>query len=453
VFDDAFALVQRQRLSLERRERHELLFAIPRLVAALDNQPHLRVHLDDLRAEAEQVGAEYIVQVEPLKRKIMRAWEHLPIPRGDAAGQQQRRQQYEQYGAEPPHARVALSRSDSRHLGPVSEMGELLEKAVASARQAEPTSAALRPIVTESTKVSERLYQAAGVLNAQAKTPAVALARLTAAAELMPLTQGGPGSYSTDDGEDCQDATAQLRIHPAAAGEALKELAFSAAPSSDARSVTLQILADDLMADACDVLDELEARLGSVRSRKALVDRFAARSERYDRQRLRTIAHLATGHAEAALRDEFARYLFDAGLEPLTEVSHATTRSDILDLTGPTLLVEAKQYRSGAQRMLTKLVQEAYLQVLDTVTELPTTTGTHEAFVVIFRLAGGRLVLPAEPVVAGSVAFYFRLVDLAEPTTTGSSATDRAVPLSVEDIAQLFRTAREQGEEPPARDS
>lgn len=191
-------------------------------------------------------------------------------------------------------------------------------------------------------------------------------------------------------------------------------------------------LADDL----AELHNDLSLALGTTRSRVALIDRFVARCERYDRENLRQLPDDASGKPEAVLRDQLARYLFDAGLDPLTEASLSTTRADILDLSASPVLVEAKQYTTGGKETLAKLIKEAYLQTIDTAAEVRPRT-IPEAFVVVFRRSGGRLILPHEPILLGMTDYFFRLIDLAPSAETGSGAKQTVVELAVGDIRDL----------------
>ena len=87
---------------------------------------------------------------------------------------------------------------------------------------------------------------------------------------------------------------------------------------------------------------------------------------------------------------EFARYLFDQGLSPLTKPLTGGLEPDLLDPEAG-FYVEAKQYKRSARQELVKSVG----QVLDTVGRLQGGPyAVEEAFVVVFRRGGPRYLLP-----------------------------------------------------------
>lgn len=57
-----------------------------------------------------------------------------------------------------------------------------------------------------------------------------------------------------------------------------------------------------------------------------------------------------------------------------------------------------------------------------------------EAFIVVFRRSGSQLQLPAAPIRAGGLDYYFRTIDLADPGVTGSRAKVAPVELTADDI-------------------
>jgi hypothetical protein len=80
--------------------------------------------------------------------------------------------------------------------------------------------------------------------------------------------------------------------------------------------------------------------------------------------------------------------LFDAGLNPLTEVPFAGARTDIVDpsLSPPGFLIEAKQYGDGVAPATA--VRAALGQALDTAQRLHGTYEVDEVFIVVSRREG-----------------------------------------------------------------
>ena len=164
---------------------------------------------------------------------------------------------------------------------------------------------------------------------------------------------------------------------------------------------------------------ELHRRIGTTRSRRALISRFKQRAQWHDAARLREVADSATGRGgpEDRLTEEFARFLFDQGLNPLTKPQIGGLEPDLLDPSVlPAFYVEAKQYRRSARDQIRK----AYAQVLDAVGRLQSDTyPITEAFCVVFRLGGPRYALP-EYVEAERYRVYFTLVDIAPTEESGA---------------------------------
>lgn len=181
--------------------------------------------------------------------------------------------------------------------------------------------------------------------------------------------------------------------------------------------------------------------MGTTRSRLALVERFKARCEWHDRARLETVAENGAGKAEDRLTAEFARYLFDQGLSPLTKPLTGGLEPDLLD-PHASFYVEAKQYKRSARSELIRSVG----QVLDTVGRLQGSAyAVTEAFVVVFRRGGPRYVLP--PLLeAENYRVHLVLIDIAPPAESGARQQQKPAVLKAE---EFFAAA----EETEARDS
>lgn len=150
---------------------------------------------------------------------------------------------------------------------------------------------------------------------------------------------------------------------------------------------------EEIAAGARLLHEELRLRIGLVRSRSALVHRYAARCEAFDAERLRDACEKEPGRAERLLTLDLARYLFDAGLPPLIDANVGGLRPDVLHILPSSMFyVEAKQYANDHPRsQLTK----AYAQVWSTWARLRKTYAASEAFVVVFRRSGPWVDLPS----------------------------------------------------------
>jgi hypothetical protein len=181
---------------------------------------------------------------------------------------------------------------------------------------------------------------------------------------------------------------------------------------------------------------ELAARIGSVRSKLALFARFKQRAEWHDRDRLRELASGQPKKAELNLTRELALFLFDRGLNPLTEVNIGNRRLDVFDLHSK-VYVEAKQYKSS--KSTKEKLKQAVAQAFDAMAVLAgTPSEVHEAFLPIFRWTTEqakpppRYDLPRE-LRLGRYRVYPLLIDIAPSSATGSRA-GRRIELTEEDL-------------------
>lgn len=173
--------------------------------------------------------------------------------------------------------------------------------------------------------------------------------------------------------------------------------------------------------------DEVAYRLQSGRARQVVLRRYAARSMWYRRHELlRGIKseEERTGgirQAERWLASDAAAYLFDQGFTVLTEVRLDPVRLDILvPDSGETLLIEAKIFRSPAQGKRAAI--EGLAQLLDYHARLRAGIGETFDYLLIFRIDGGSLALPEEPVLIHGRKLEIVFVDLAGPEVSGSNA-------------------------------
>jgi hypothetical protein len=168
----------------------------------------------------------------------------------------------------------------------------------------------------------------------------------------------------------------------------------------------------DLRSSTQRLHEDLRRRVGATRSRLALVQRFKLRCEWHDRDRMAAVADNADlgGGPEDRLTAEFARYLFDQGLSPLSKPMTGGLQPDLLD-PAARFYVEAKQYNDSARSDLVKAVA----QVMDTVGRLRGSQyAVDEAFCVGLPAQGpvlrpaGHLAYPELPPSPGTCRLGFR---------------------------------------------
>jgi hypothetical protein len=183
--------------------------------------------------------------------------------------------------------------------------------------------------------------------------------------------------------------------------------------------------------------EELRRRVSVTRSRLALVHRFKLRCEWHDRDRISAVAdnESLSGGPEDRLTAEFARYLFDQGLAPLSKPMTGGLQPDLLDPSAR-FYVEAKQYKSSARGDIVTAVA----QVMDTVGRLR--GGQYEvdeAFCVVFRRSGPYYDLPVE-LRTHKYRVHLVLVDVAPADEAGTRQREKP---SVIEPAEFFAAVAE----------
>ncbi len=174
--------------------------------------------------------------------------------------------------------------------------------------------------------------------------------------------------------------------------------------------------------DAKVLHEEIRLRLGLARSRAALIQRYAARCEAFDADRLREACDNQSTKAERLLTLELARFLFDAGLRPLMDATVSGLRPDVLHVEPASLFyVEAKQYADAHPR---PWLIKAYAQVWGTWGRLRKTYPSTEAFLLVFRRSGPWVDLP-------SVIHHqgLRLYSVVADISTEAGSREKSTPI------------------------
>jgi hypothetical protein len=209
----------------------------------------------------------------------------------------------------------------------------------------------------------------------------------------------------------------------------------------------LQKWAGQVKRDLSLLRRDLRHRIIQGRSRLGLVRRFATRCVRYERERLQQ--EVEEGKAESQLTIEFARFLFDHGLNPLINPKIAGLIPDIFlePHLGKPIYVEAKQYAGGSPKAK---LREGFWQVLSTWGDLRNTCAQlDEAFLLVFRRGARKpnketkrsrlqfeplFDLPESLTLADGRRIYIVQTDLAPASQRGSREKEPPVPVSEGDL-------------------
>lgn len=444
---ESLSLLDRQLAYLAGLSDTDFLFAIADFLSALGADPEIASHLAELCREADALGREHYEREydggAPGKL-LEHIWEDLgaglPAPQNQELIR--RDQKFRQIVGHFEHPAVLpldpnLGNEDFSRIGSLLKMVSELDVSVGN-----QIIEKVRHPYSELQTSQARLHRA--FLIRSRSDPGVALLRLRCLAS-MGRTDGerGPGSSCPPAGEQ-----PHLLISVERSWEDLldqlvdgrRELSdFSAAPAFVAA-----------MRNAAQRLGlELRGRIGTTRSRIALIERYKARCEWHDRDRLRALAAEASGQRENALRDDLALYLFDQGLNPISEARLGErSRADIFDPDPrSSFYLEAKQYDKGTSPIAA--LRAAFTQALDTAAALAGSGHeAEEAFIVVFRLGGSRLALPREPIPFDGLKWHLRLINIAPPEEDASKNREAPRHVSPEELLELLvesRDARSKG--------
>ncbi len=295
------------------QEDPAVITSVPGFLQALRSEPLLSIHLADLHEEAQQRGQGLLAEehdggnpsmlielvLDELGTKL------TPGPLADLYGRRAQTIRGLFYDLHHPFV-LPFPAASREATGRVSLLLVELEKL---AELAPPLlqleSAGHMTMATRNTEVQER---------ARLRTrtdPGVALLRLEAVENV--LLNDTPYAEPYAKGE-----RAALRVEVVRSAVGLMTAAPGEFLSAGVKS-GLRPIAEDVRQAAQLLVLDLRRRLYTVRSRLGVVQRFKARCEWHDRERLGRLAddvQAAGRSAEHALRDELTLYLFDQGLKP-----------------------------------------------------------------------------------------------------------------------------------------
>lgn len=434
--DSASHYLERQIAHLGSLEVDEVPFAAIRILRALRADPRISVHLDDLKAEAAsnlravrsaeaerlraarelaERGKQYFVGATNAGWDGGQAWTHLQNHLLDPGS----------LPVFPEWSSVGdLSPSFAPRSKEIASTVEYLFGCADRALSAEKEG--LKMLRCDARELERAANLALRLFRvADRSDPAVALDRAERA--LAPMTTDAPTDTQILDWELINAGSPALDLASRAAGP----IADNDGMSGGIGGSPIATAAANGLARAMVVaMEEILRRVGGTASRLGLLQRFKMRAELLDRDRL---ALLVKGVAdpEHRLRDEVARFLFDQGLNPLTEVSLGNIRADIADVHGvEAFYLEAKQYTKGPRQAAIAAARQVWGSAARFVGP---PYDLREAFLVIFRRGGPHLVVPEGAVVASGLKLYVRVVDIGPDSGSGQKA--RPVAVTADDLA------------------
>lgn len=445
MFSSTVDLLDRQLAHLDDLPHVEFLLAVVPFLDALDADVQLAAHLIDLEQEADDIGCSLCVAERDNgvpSRTLARIWEDLGqgLTGPQLGNLVQARPRFERLLGDVHHPIVvpldaAVVVVDPSRIGQLVEMIDALDVS-AGALTIDPSRTMLEDVKARQKRVHGQILRTTRI------HPGVALLRLRCLASI---------ARGESEAAPVPVAEASSRPREVSAQPALVVRADVAGQQRVA-------LLDEILRGVTDIEDhavapalirglrvavkrvgmELRARIGTTRSRLVTIDRFKARAEWHDRERLFALAAEATGGRERVLRDELALYLFDQGLNPLPEVPLGPARADLLDFDSrSSFVLEAKQY--GDRTSISGALKAAFRQAVDTAALLSGSGyGIEEAFVVLFRRGGPRAALPVEPIMLEGIRWYLRLIDIAPAAETASRSRDAPVEYAAEELNALL---------------
>lgn len=438
--DDVLSLLQRQFSALHAQETvADFLVSIDPVLRAIAAEPRIAVHLSDLRDEAldhirvvEALDDELVPVCVELRQRLVELWPFVDDSRVPLQG-------------EPLESQFSLAVFDEIAAAAAAPLNYRADEArtprlLGLLDGNRDTAVSLTPVETESERPLEEQRWLVDFYNLQERwrhgerrlsltmrvSPGLALMRL----ERVPVALN-PGPRVRTVGEDRRlRLETTLRRAMSTDGHLYKAV-HAGLDETDQRIVDKHVA--ELRAGLDRLKLELLRRIGTTRSRRAIIDRFKIRAEWHDAARLRAVADDETlpGGPEDRLTGELARYLFDAGLSPLTKPMTGGLQPDLLDASlRPAFYVEAKQYADGGRREIVGAVA----QVLDTVGRLQGGAyGVTEAFCIIFRRGGARYVLP-DTLDAEGYRLVLTVVDIAEADVSGRRQRHKPVAISAQEL-------------------
>lgn len=419
-------LLDRQLEFLEDQQNERRILLLPRWLAFINREPQLQGVIREVMSELKEALASLTTEDHGIRDRVQSIWrdcsecirESLPADvdplERDAIVPIEH---FDSLAALRPPTRLPRWANHDEDKSETGQLAESLRHWSLMAMQAQhdkglETDDQLSRVQVAADEIIESVRFHRRKLRMLAENSAgAALYRLT---RTMRESNPEPPSKSAVGGDNPNS-----RLVRAALYERLNQ--FAAQVHSSQSRVLRQVEADDVVhvaaaiaIDARLVTHELQIRILAGRSKLALVRRYAAQCTAFDAAELRELVQKDTKNAERILTRDFAKYLFQQGLNPVIDPTISGLRPDVVDLanSGSLLYVEAKQYGDNAKRVD---LAKAYRQVWTTWGRLANQYAVPEAFLLVFRHGGPRLELP-EVLRFNGRTLYLVLADISDRT-------------------------------------
>jgi hypothetical protein len=424
VLEDRVELLDRQHAFMQRQGGVRFALQLRRDFEVLEGDPRLRALLEDLRQEAFEAvdrfmthEAEIVEQLRPLREELERLAPDDPAHEVSLANWDG----HASHDPEPPQPNTDnVSRADI--------LIDILERRFEELDILQPDVNSLlhriEAVAADHRPVQHRLVQDAVT---HAGYSVVRLHALFEALEDRPSAQADTEPRSVD------WPTALMRQRFGTLAALAIRVTLTRRRGDRALIDHPEQIVEATVAAAKEELDllheELRRRIGTTRSRLALIHRFKQRCEWYDYEALRELAAAHTRRAEDLLTRELVRFLFEQGLNPIAKPLMGRLEPDVLDpsLT-PSFYVEAKQYARSCRATLLRGVWQAH-ETLSTLAN--TRYDVREGHFVVFRRSGPRYCFP-ESVEGTSWVLYPVLIDLGRDF--GSRGGRQAEAFTIPDL-------------------
>lgn len=426
--------LERQVQFLQRQSGASFLRQLVRWLVLVQRDARVRVHLDDMRGEAigifERLWAHddsAVAEAVRIRDELVAAApfiddSHAAYPISDIRSVHSLKV-FDEAARETPAPRLSFTgnEDDSRTSRLIRILRTKFQEIDSGPNSLpEPQAERVRAIRETLQRLEEQHeYAIRALINEKLTNAGTSLLRIENEVENInppPATEGNT----------FQALLVQVARRMARRGEDLDRVLYDRNAGTDAHA-HVEKLAEELKGQVERVHEELRLRIGTRRSLVALLDRYKARCEWHDRARLRKVSSDAGRGAEDALTAEFARWLFDQGLSPLTKPLIAGLQPDLLEP-----YVEAKRYKGGANDR--RHIVQGMWQLHDTVSALRgTPREVAEAFFVVFREDGPRYVLP-DTVRGEGWTVFLRLIDIAPAVASGSRQRHQPEAISLEEL-------------------